>query len=74
VQLDYEDPANNVSESTDFLLKKETPMGNFEVELKDETKETYTWTANYFMKDGSQKTAGPNQSSLKNLLIPPPPV
>jgi hypothetical protein len=72
VQLHYTDPAHGVDVPSDLLVRQTDPPQTWTVNLVDQTKRTYTWTATYYLKDHSSSTNGPNTSDHSVLLLPNP--
>jgi hypothetical protein len=60
VQLEYVDGENNVNERKDFTFKEGAlDPAKWHIKLKDKSKNSYSWQATYFMKDGSRQETEP---------------
>lgn len=72
VSLSYQDPDNGVSESKDFIFSpSNTASQTWKIELKDNERNTYAYTATYFMTDGTRKTVGPLTTGELSLILDP---
>ncbi|MBI1180088.1 MAG: hypothetical protein GC201_05980 [Alphaproteobacteria bacterium] len=72
VSLHYTDDANHVDERKDLLFKAGEQAKNWTVDLKNKTARDYTWSARFFMADGSRKelTDQPGEGETVILEIP----
>ncbi len=65
VSLRYEDAANDISESQDFLFKAGGPAQVWIVDQKNKQQKAFRWNAKFFMVDGTSrpfpKPASPNE-------------
>ena len=73
VSLSYKDEPNNIDEKKDFLFKagSTSPM-TWTVKLKDKTKNSYQWQAEFFMVDGTKKSIDLKTGSEPTLLLEVP--
>jgi hypothetical protein len=70
ITLSYSDEANSVKAKKDVIFKQGSVQPQmFKVELKDKTKTSYTWKAEFFMIDGSDKKT-PVTTTDDETLIP----
>ncbi len=57
----------------DMLFSAQTPASQrWELPLGDGESTTYTWTAVYFLADGTQSTTGPVDATAPSLVLQPP--
>jgi hypothetical protein len=62
IELHYTDSAHQIDERESFTFRTGAPEAKWELALRDRTKNSYEWTAKFFMADGSKKdsrSAGP---------------
>jgi hypothetical protein len=57
IQLHYTDPEHGIDERESFTFRKGAPEAKWELALRDRSKNTYQWTATFFMMDNSKKEA-----------------
>jgi hypothetical protein len=55
IELHYTDPAHSIDEHESFTFRKGAPEAKWELAIRDRSKNTYEWTAKFFMADGSRK-------------------
>lgn len=72
VSLSYSDPDHMVQESKDLILSATAhPASTWRVELKDKSKDDYTYTVTYYLTNGQQKTIGPITTDDRALILDP---
>ena len=69
VALSYEDIANGINQRSDMRFKTGDAEKRWKVALKDANMSSYSWTATFFLKDGSKKEARSPQGGEKNLSV-----
>ncbi|MBC7985600.1 MAG: hypothetical protein H7X93_02875 [Sphingomonadaceae bacterium] len=67
--LHYEDAANGISERKDFIFKTGDAAKTWTVDLKDKMKTGYSWSAKYFLTDGTQRATPPTPTQELSLLL-----
>ena len=72
VSLSYVDEANGIDEKADLRFKNGDAEKKWKVALSDKAKTSYTWSAIYFMTDGSRKTVDPTTDSSLSLFLEVP--
>jgi hypothetical protein len=55
IELHYTDAENTIDERESFTFRKGSPEAKWELAIRDRSKNTYEWTAKFFMADGSRK-------------------
>jgi hypothetical protein len=55
IELHYTDPTNSIDERESFTFRQGSPEANWELAIRDRSKNSYEWTARFFMADGSRK-------------------
>lgn len=72
VSLRYTDDTNQIDEGKDFIFKAGEPAKTWTVDLKNKAARDYTWSAGFFMADGSRKdlTDQPGQGETIILEVP----
>jgi hypothetical protein len=70
LQLHYTDPAHGIDVSDDLLLNQASAPQSWTVDLIDQTRRSYTWTATYYVKGGPTSVNGPNITDHTILLLP----
>lgn len=74
VSLNYIDTENDIDETGDIIFRDGSiapQTWNFTFE--DKTRREYTWTATYFMTDGSSKTTGKVTTKNETIVLPAKP-
>ncbi len=72
VTLSYTDSANGVDQRNTFTLRQDAPGHVWSVNIKDNTKKSYTVTPRFFMADGTKKEPTPFESTDEVLVLEPP--
>lgn len=55
IELHYTDAEHSIDERESFTFRKGSPEAKWELAIRDRSKNTYEWTAKFFMADGSRK-------------------
>jgi hypothetical protein len=55
IELHYTDAEHSIDERESFTFRKGSPEVTWELAIRDRSKNTYEWTAKFFMADGSRK-------------------
>jgi hypothetical protein len=73
VSLHYVDQANSVDTQKDFVLRKsDTQMQTWNLRLHDKAKKGYSWSASFFLVDGTTRDVGPTPTSDPMLVVQMP--
>jgi hypothetical protein len=72
VDLAYKDEANNISLSRSVTLRKGGKPEQWAVNIKDKNKKSFTWSAKYFMADGSRRATAQAATTETELVLEPP--
>jgi hypothetical protein len=74
IELHYTDAENSIDERESFTFRKGAPEAKWELAIRDRRKNTYEWSAKFFMADGSKRefhSSGPvTDESLILELMP----
>jgi hypothetical protein len=74
LEIHYVDEPNHIDERETFVFRAGSIEQKLELSVRDHTKMAYTWTATYFMTDGSKRAAespGPVTDEVLILELPP---
>ena len=69
VKLGYDDPTNGISKHDDVILKAGAAPGKWSVAIKDPGRSAYTWSARYFMADGSHRDTPETSTRDESLIL-----
>jgi hypothetical protein len=72
VTLHYQDPANQIDTSKDFVFKAGAQAQQFKIRLVDKTKRGYEYAVDYFRADGTKTSVGPTATSETTLIVEAP--
>lgn len=73
VSLHYEDAANNISKQKDYVLTpQKKDMQTWRIELKDKTKNQFTYQVTCYLTNGTQKATTPKLTSDTTLILEVP--
>lgn len=73
VVLQYDDVENDVHMPGSNVFKSGSPTTwRWSVDIKDKNKRTYSWSATYYMVDGTHREVGPNTSGDLTLVLEVP--
>ena len=74
IELHYTDTAHGVDERESFTFRKRAPEGKWELGLRDRNRKSYSWTAKFFMQDGSKRDSkSPGEVPDESLILELPP-
>jgi hypothetical protein len=70
IELHYVDQANGIDERESFTFRKGAPEAKWELAIRDRTKKAYTWSARFFMQNGTKKEAvSPTPITDEDLIV-----
>jgi hypothetical protein len=73
VSLRYEDAGNNISETKDYILTpQKKDMQTWKMELKDKTKNQFTYKVVYYLTDGTQRPVNPPATTDGTIILEMP--
>jgi hypothetical protein len=72
VSLQYSDQDNDINKRADFRFKSGDGAQSWDVPLTDASKNSYSWSALFFMTDGSRKTIGPSATTDPTIFVEVP--
>lgn len=68
--LDYNDPEHGLAVTKEFLFSRASRVSAvWKVRLKNKDRDQYTTKIVYFMKNGAQKTVGPEHGNDRTLIL-----
>ncbi len=69
VALSYADAANGIAEHKNFILKAGAIVTSWTVDLKNKAKTDYTWSAKYFLADGTHRESPVTAATDASLIL-----
>jgi hypothetical protein len=70
VSLQYQDADNEINETKDFILTPQRrDMQTWKVELKDKTKNQFTYKVVYYLTNGTQKAVSPPATTDNTVIL-----
>ena len=69
VSLSYADEPNDIAAHKDMILKAGAASTPWTVDLKNKTKTDYSWSAKFFLNDGTHRDVPATKTSDNSLIL-----